>query len=228
MVTKEVNKLIETTYYIDHQHKNIQQLLNKLHDENISKKANVIKFYYYVRDHYAYNPYHLDLRPESMKASYLCERKQGYCIEKALILSALCRAIEVPTRLGFGNVRNHLGTSKLEAYLGTDLLVFHGYLAIFLNGDWVKCTPAFNKELCEKLGVDPLEFDGENDSIFQESDKNGNPFMEYVHFYGDFADMPLELFEKELHKYYPILWEHGIPNSYGFFHPNKIEMSKSA
>ena len=88
---------------------------------------------------------------------------------------------------------------------GTDLLVFHGYVEVFLHGKWVKATPVFNIELCNKLNVEPLEFDGVHDSIFQQSDKDGQPFMEYVHFYGHFHDLPYITFKEELIKHYPFI-----------------------
>jgi len=71
----------------------------------------------------------------------------------------------------------------------------------------------FNKELCDKYGVDPLEFDGEHDAIFQVSDKNGHPFMEYVADHGVFSDVPLVRFEAELRKQYPHLFEPSTKKS---------------
>ncbi len=91
----------------------------------------------------------------------------GHCIDKALLLAACARVLGIPSRLHFANVRNHIGTAKLEAMLGTDLLVFHGYTELFLEGRWVAATPAFNKELCAHLKVPPLEWDGRTDAIFQ-------------------------------------------------------------
>ena len=76
---------------------------------------------------------------------------------------------------------------------------------MFLDGKWVKATPAFNKRLCDFLGVDPIEFDGTSDAIFQEYDRAGNVFMEYLHDYGAFDDVPYELFLDELDKHYPHL-----------------------
>ena len=49
--------------------------------------------------------------------------------------------------------------------MGTDLFVFHGYTELYLDGKWVKATPAFNLSLCTKFRVKPLEFDGRADSI---------------------------------------------------------------
>jgi hypothetical protein len=68
-----------------------------------------------------------------------------------------------------------------------------------------EATPAFNKRLCDFLGVEPIEFDGLSDAIFQEYDRDGNVFMEYLHDYGAFPDVPYEMFLDELDKHYPHL-----------------------
>ena len=73
----------------------------------------------------------------------------------------------------------------------TDLFIWHGYTDIWLGGQWRKATPAFNIELCDRFGLLPLEFDGENDSIYHPIDKTGQRHMEYVHQRGAFDDMPL-------------------------------------
>ena len=51
--------------------------------------------------------------------------------------------------------------------------------------------PAFNRELCERHGVPPLEFDGLEDSIFQPFNGEGRRYMEYVAFLGSFDDIPV-------------------------------------
>ena len=76
--------------------------------------------------------------------------------------------------------------------MGSDLFVFHGFTELFLEGKWVKATPAFNSELCARFGVPPLEFNGREDSIFQSSGTGQCKFMEYVEFYGSYADIPVE------------------------------------
>ena len=42
--------------------------------------------------------------------------------------------------------------------------------------------------------------------MFQEFDKD-RKFMEYLHFYGEFDDVPIELMNREMKKYYPHLFE---------------------
>ena len=87
----------------------------------------------------------------------------------------------------------------------SDIFVFLGYAEIFLNGKWVKATPAFNKSLCERAGILPLEFDGEHDSIFHPFDKSGKKHMEYLCDHGSFDDLPYERMIEEYDKSYPHL-----------------------
>ncbi len=168
--------------------------------------------YLAVRDGFRYNPWRVRLRPEDYTASSLLTRDRsegGHCIDKALLLAAVCRVKGIPSRLHFADVRNHIGTAKLEERLGTDLLVFHGYAELHLEGRWVAATPAFNRELCAHLGVTPLEFDGRTDSIFQEYDPVRGRFMEYVTDHGSHAGIPFERMIAAWKKHYRPFSESG-------------------
>lgn len=169
--------------------------------ESDTEKA--VMLYYAVRDGFQYDPYILDLRREGLTASKLLTKKRGYCVEKAVLLAASARVAGIPSRLSFYIVRNHIATGRLEKVLKKDYLVFHGAAEMLLDAEWRKATPAFNKNLCDFLGVEPLEFDGTQDSIFQEFDRSGNVFMEYIHDYGAFSDLPYEMYLDELNKHYP-------------------------
>lgn len=148
--------------------------------------------YYAVRDDVRYDPYGIDTTREGFRASACLARRRGFCITKAALLAACARAMGLPARLGFGDVRNHLATAKLRAAMGTDLFVFHGYAELLVDGAWVKATPAFNRELCDRFGVKPLEFDGRTDSLFHPCDRAGRRHMEYVRHRGAFADLPYD------------------------------------
>lgn len=178
-------------------------------------KEKAIALYNAVRDDILYDPYHLVLKPEAISASLTLERGRGYCIEKSLLLAATARVLGIPCRLGFSIVRNHLSTKKFVEMLRTDKFVFHGYNEFWLNNKWVKCTPAFNKSLCDKFGVGVLEFDGEHDSIFHEF-VHGQKYMEYLHEYGQFDDFPFDLFVQELKIHYPHLFEPGAKHAHAW------------
>lgn len=169
-----------------------------------------VALYYAVRDGFRYNPWRVRFEREAYRASCLLTRTSeegGHCIDKANLLAAAARARGIPSRLHFANVRNHVGTARLEAELGTNLLVFHGYTELWLEGGWVAATPAFNRSLCTHLGVAPLEFDGRADSIFQEWERGG--YMEYVTDHGSYPEIPFERMTAEWRRYYPTLAGRG-------------------
>jgi hypothetical protein len=73
----------------------------------------------------------------------------------------------------------------------------------------VKATPAFNRSLCERFNVQPLEFDGVDDALLQQSDRVGQRYMEYVFDHGQFADLPFDLLIATWEKHYPTLMAEG-------------------
>jgi len=146
--------------------------------------------YLAARDSVSYNPYVFRPEPETFSASYALKTGESYCIPKAVLLGAAARSIGIPSRLGLADVRNHLSSPKLIEWLRSDIFRMHGFIELYLNGRWVKATPAFNKQLCELMNVEPLEFDGVNDSIFQEYTEAGEAHMEYVNDHGLFDDVP--------------------------------------
>lgn len=198
-----MKEFLHPTEFLDFDDANVRKFAERNSAGAKNEKEKAVKLYYAVRDGFQYNPNILDLRREGLKASNLLTRTRGYCVEKAVLLAASARAVGIPSRLSFYIVRNHIATEKLEQLLRKNYLVFHGAAEIYLDGKWLKTTPAFNKRLCDLLHVEPLEFDGTKDSIFQEFDKSGNVFMEYLHEYGAFDDLPYELYLDELKKHYP-------------------------
>jgi len=153
--------------------------------------AKAVKLYYAVRDHIWYDPYYPFHRPEDYRASKVLKSGRGYCVSKAALLCALGRACRIPSRVGFADVKNHLATRQLVERMGTDLFVYHGFTEFFLEGKWVKATPAFNIELCQRHQVAPLEFNGREDSVFHAFNSQQKPFMEYVGDHGAHADIPV-------------------------------------
>jgi transglutaminase-like putative cysteine protease len=200
-------KYLTANFFTDSDHESVVAFAQKYTTPAQNQVEKALSLYFAVRDGFWYNPHQVSIRREDFKASQQIARTEGHCIDKANVLAACARAVGIPARLGFANVTNHIATEKLEKVLGTNVLVFHGYTELFLKGKWVKATPAFNKPLCDKIGVAPLDFDGENDSIFQSYSPNGGKFMEYLHDYGQYAELPFQMMVSEWQKYYPHLFE---------------------
>src|SRR5262250_2614827 len=168
-----------------------------------------VRLYYAVRDEIVYTPY-CDFRSrETFRASACLARRSGFCVAKAALLAAAARAEGIPARLGFADVRNHLCTPRLRALVNGDTFYYHGYTEIMLGGRWVKATPAFDRTLCERFGVHPLEFDGITDSLFHPLDAAGRRHMEYVRERGVEADVPVEAIVAIFEREYPGLMEYG-------------------
>ena len=197
-----MNEYIAETFYYDSNHPVVKRFVANLNKEN-TQKQQVIDLYVKVRDGWWYDPYSFHTSQNGFKASEIMQRKAGHCLDKSVILIACLRSIGVPARIHLAKVKNHIGVERIIEMLGTDELSPHGYVEVYLEGNWVACTPAFNRSLCEKLQVDVLEFDGENDSIFQAFDQEGGKFMEYLDDFGTFVDFPYDFVMKNLEENYP-------------------------
>lgn len=161
--------------------------------------------YYAVRDRIRYDPYSLRAEPRAFQASRVLDDRAAFCIPKAILLAAAARSLGIPAAIGLADVKNHLTTPKLRALMGTDLFIHHGYTVLHLDGRWVKATPAFNIELCDRFGVLPLEFDGRHDSLMHPYDAKRQLHMEYVRDHGWFADFPFGEVMADFRKTYPRL-----------------------
>ncbi len=190
MTTTPTPAHLRATALIDSDAPSIQAFAAQ-HACGTTDRDRAVALYLAVRDGFRYDPYRIDLSPQGMAASTVLANGHGWCVPKAALLTAACRAAGIPARMGFADVRNHLSTERMRETMKTDLFIWHGYTDIWLDGAWRKATPAFNIELCERFGLLPLEFDGENDSIYHPFDKTGQRHMEYVRQRGAFDDMPL-------------------------------------
>ncbi|MEC8832596.1 MAG: transglutaminase family protein, partial [Bacteroidota bacterium] len=144
---------------------------------------------------------------ENYRASHIVQKSTGNCVEKSILLIAGLRGMGIPARLHLGKVKNHIAVERLIEKFGSNELTPHGMVNVNLNNKWLKMSPAFNKSLCEKLNVEPLEFDGENNSFLQAYNSAGTRFMEYTEDYGHFEDVPLEFMKKNIKEHYPHIFD---------------------
>jgi transglutaminase-like putative cysteine protease len=175
-----------------------------------TERGRAVSLYYAVRDAIRYNPFLDFSREETFQASACLAAGEGFCVGKAALLAACARAEGIAARVGFADVKNHLTTPALRARMGTDLFVYHGYTELRLEGKWVKATPAFNLELCNRFRVKPLEFDGREDSIFHPFDEQERRHMEYLRDRGCHADVPVAEIMQAFREIYPALY--GLRN----------------
>ncbi len=166
----------------------VAELTGPLADEAARARA----LFYFVRDHVRYSIYMISTRFEDFIASTTLERGRGYCVQKAVLLAALTRAAGIPSRLAFAKIRNHRAPAEIAKQTGIDFFPSHGYTQLFLGGRWVSATPAFDKPLCEAIGVPAVEFNGTDDAVLAPEDLAGNRYVEYLEKFEPHVDLPFQ------------------------------------
>lgn len=204
-MSEDLAPFLEPAWFVDSDHPDVVAYARAAAGDAVGDVERAARVFEAVRDGLRYDPYVVSNTPEDYKSSAILKQDRGYCTPKAILFAASLRALGIPAKLGFADVKNHLTSEKLRRSMGTDIFAYHGYVEVRTAGRWVKVTPAFNKELCERFGVPPLEFDGVNEALLQAADGEGRRFMEYVRDHGTFADLPfaammkafLEIYDSE-------------------------------
>ncbi|MEM9078057.1 MAG: transglutaminase family protein [Bacteroidota bacterium] len=197
---------LEETFFFDYSSPQIQDVISEFKSLT-SEKEKISGLYLKVRDSWRYNPYHIGFTNQHYKSSYITSKTEAHCVDKAILYVSGLRGLQIPARLRLAKVSNHIAVERLEAKLGSNEIAPHGLVEVFYNGRWVKCSPAFNKELCEMYKVEPLDFSGEEDAVFQEYNRDSEKFMEYLEDYGSFTDVPLDFIKDTFKKSYPKLYK---------------------
>ena len=208
---------LQVTALIDSTHPLVQAFA-ECHAQGADARERAVALYLAVRDGFRYDPYRIDLTVAGMRASAVIEKGYGWCVTKAALLAAACRATAIPARVAYADVRNHLSTERLRQMLQTDVFLWHGWTEVQLDGRWIKATPAFNIELTERFGLLPLAWDGREDSIYHPYDRAGQRHMEYLHQRGSFDDVPLDSIRADFEHHYAALLSRPALSQAADFH----------
>jgi len=165
-----------------------------------SDEEKAVKLFYFVRDSIPYNVYMISVFIEDFKASRILEWGKGYCVQKAVLLTALGRASGVPSRLIFAKIKNHRVPDHVFEKLRTNVFPRHGYNQFYLNERWVSAAATFDRTLCEKNGLPTVEFDGKKDAILPKKDLMGKTYIEYIEKFPPVDDLPFDWIAKRISK----------------------------
>jgi hypothetical protein len=203
-----VTRLCDPTEFLDHESPAVRDFLARtLPDLDRPLRDLAIDLYYAVRDGIDYEIYGVDLARASMRASAVVEDGRGLCIHKSTLFAACARALGIPSRLVLVDVRNHLASPRLKRYLGGDVVHYHCYARVHLQGRWVSATPVFSARLCRLYRMAPLEFDGSTDAVLQPYDEQAKAHMEVVREHGVFDDLPYDRVVTGLRRAHPRIFE---------------------
>ena len=194
------------TPYLDCDDPALRDAAQRVCEGAVSDIDKATRLYYWVRDQWRYDPFAVSFTPAFHIASDMLKIRHGYCVSKAILLAAAARAVGIPSALGFSDVENHLSSEKLKRVMGgSSRFRMHGYALLYLDQRWVKAAPAFNRELCERFGVRPSEFDGRADAVLQEYDMSNRKHMEYLQDHGYWSDFPYAIWYEVMSAAYPLL-----------------------
>ncbi len=202
-------EFLVSTAFVDSDSSEVREFVARSLDSarDLPAAGKAIRLFEAVRDGIRYDPFNVGTTEDDYRASRIAGTPSNYCVPKAILLAAALRAAGIPAAVGFADVRNHLNSPKLADLMGTDLFIYHGYVALWLDDRLFKVTPAFNTELCARFGVRQLIFDGKSDALFHEFDTSSHRHMEYVNDRGWFADPPIGQLLRDFRVTYPKLWE---------------------
>jgi transglutaminase-like putative cysteine protease len=198
----DIKAYLSPTEVIDSDHPEIVQYAFKRAGDAKNNTSKACALFAAVRDEIAYNPMTDFHRQSHYQASNVLKNKTGYCVSKACLLIALGRAVGIPSRLGLADIRNHGASQDIVDLMGTNVFTYHGFAEFFLDGRWVKATPAFDGPVYEKHNIPLVEFDGRQDAVFPSHDLSGNLYVEYIKYHGTFVDLPLKDLMQSFRKIY--------------------------
>lgn len=205
---EETEKYEKATFYIDCDNRLIKEKAAELTKgvDDISLRATTL--FYFVRDKIQYNPYLFTDVQEDYRASRIFENGEGFCIQKAVLLAALARSVGISVRLRFADIQNHIVPEKLAMLNKGNVFIYHGYDEFYIEGRWIKATPAFDLRMCEENGIIPVEFDGMHHGTFHPYDLEGRLHIEYLHDWGHYHDLPFDkIIDAHIRTYGPDYFE---------------------
>jgi len=187
-----MNIYLKPTATIESTHPLVVETAARLTKGCGSDVERAVKLFYFARDSIIYNIFMISMFPEDFRASFILQQKQGYCVQKAILLAALGRAAGIPSRIALARIKNHQVPPKLLKKTKTNIFPAHGYNQFYLDGRWVGATATFDRGLCSRQGAAPVEFDGSKNAMLPGTTLDGRPYIEYLEKYDAYADLPLE------------------------------------
>ena len=194
---------LQPTEFIDCAHRDVATMAVALTAGIDDPKEQARRLFRAVRDDLRYSVRVDFADREGYRASATLRRGSGFCVQKSIVLVALLRAVCIPARLHFADMRNRLVPANLKKLMKTDLFVFHGYVELYLDGRWIKVTPSFDPETCRRQAIVPAEFDGVHDALLHPTNAHGVPQFEYVADRGPRNDLPIDEMLEALFQFYP-------------------------
>ena len=192
MPKDDLQEFLKPSEYLDSDHPVVVETAKKLtaNSENEVEKAGAI--YNYVRD-FPYDIYNsfCYLAEGKRAASDVLNAGHAFCMGKASMFVSLCRAVNIPARVGFQQLHcpeKEFMSDEVRELWRDRPLPWHSLGEAYLNGKWLKLDATIPADVAAQKGKPYIrEFDGKNDIPTVEG-----PIIKEI---GSFADYPADVAE---------------------------------
>ncbi|TNE87277.1 MAG: transglutaminase family protein [Deltaproteobacteria bacterium] len=177
--------------FIESTHPQLQALAASLGKGGLSGRELAVAAFEHVRDAVPYE-FMAKLTPGQYRASYVLDRGRGFCVQKAVLLTALLRACGIPSAIVLSELRDRTMPRRISQAMGTDIMHGHGLTAVFLDGEWLLVDASHDASFAERKEYETVTWDGQGDALIAATTLDGRPHAEFVALQGVFLDLPFE------------------------------------
>ena len=93
-MNSEMRQYLQPSATVDCDDKAVAAFAKGHAGDSADHRERAVSLYYAVRDSIRYDPYAIDLSIEGIRASATLKSGRGWCVAKAILLAACCRATE--------------------------------------------------------------------------------------------------------------------------------------
>jgi transglutaminase-like putative cysteine protease len=179
---------LEPTACVDCGTSNVKERAAKLTARHRKERDKVRSIFDFVRDEIRYNFAPDVSRPKHFTASHTLEIGNGFCMQKAALFAALCRASGVPARLSYQSIIDYMIKGQFLELMGKNSLRHHGMNAVHLDGRWILVDCTLDRTLVDRKQYRLVEFDGTRDALLPATDRAGNPHFKITRQFGLYRD----------------------------------------
>ncbi len=179
---------LQPAYCVDADEAGIQKKSKALTAPHHRERDRARAIFDFVRDEIIYNFAPDVTSREDFRASHTLALGNGFCMQKAALFAALCRAAGIPARVGFQDITDYKITGRFFELMGGNRLDNHGMSAVYLDGRWLRVDCTLDRALVERKNYRLVKFDGRSDALLPATDRIGKPHFvirRQGHFYND-------------------------------------------
>ena len=177
--------------YVESDHASVRAVSERVTAGCSGDVARAVACFRFVRDAIAYE-FLAKLRPEPYHAHAILEAGRGFCVQKAVLLVSLLRASAVPAAIVSCDLRDHTMPKRIVSAMGTDVMHWHGMVAVYVGDRWCLVDPSHDAGFAERKGYHLTEWTGSGDALIATTTPAGEGHAEYTALHGIHLDLPFE------------------------------------